>query len=519
MANRLQLKRGTGAPGNIFYEGEPIFDKSNKVLYVGDNGGTGSGTGSIVASYNSYAAVNEILYKSSSSEAASIRLYEDTDNGTDYVKIKAPDSLASTYTLTLPENDGDANQVLKTDGSGNLSWASSAVSSFTEINVSGQTTITADQSGDSLTFAEGEGIDITTNAGSDTITISAELASSINAGVASFDSTDFTVSGLGTVTLNSERVEDIIGAMVSSNSESGISVTYDDTNGKLDFDVADFSITLNGDVTGIATVTNLGNVTITAAIAAGSVDLGTDTSGDYVASITSGDGLTGGASGSGSTPTLAVGAGTGITVNADDVALKNAGNLTNDTVVGWSTASGQVVNAPLTYSGNDVTVAGDLVVAGNDIKSNGGTTAITLSGANVTIAGDLTVVGSAVTFQTEIVKVEDRLLELGLVGGEDPSTSTTWDSGVVFNYHDGTSAKKSAVIWLDNTFVAFASSITTPISGNTGTTSADPQVTVSQYAPIIASSLYLGGTNSGTDLVINSSKEAVNLIFDGGTYS
>ena len=39
------------------------------------------------------------------------------------VKIKSPPHSASaSYTLTLPENDGSSNQVLKTDGSGNLSW-------------------------------------------------------------------------------------------------------------------------------------------------------------------------------------------------------------------------------------------------------------------------------------------------------------------------------------------------------------------------------------------------------------
>ena len=39
------------------------------------------------------------------------------------VKIKSPPhSAAASYTLTLPDNDGNANQVLKTDGSGALSW-------------------------------------------------------------------------------------------------------------------------------------------------------------------------------------------------------------------------------------------------------------------------------------------------------------------------------------------------------------------------------------------------------------
>ena len=117
--------------------------------------------------------------------------------------------------------------------------------------------------------------------------------------------------------------------MVSSNTESGISVTYDDSNGKLDFDVSDFDITLSGDVTGTATVTNLGNVTITTTVAANSVALGTDTTGNYVEDVTAGAGLTKTSTASeGQTVDLAVGAGTGITVNADDVEAKNAAGLT-----------------------------------------------------------------------------------------------------------------------------------------------------------------------------------------------
>ena len=51
--------------------------------------------------------------------AGTIRLMEPT--GSQYVQITAP-ALAANYTLTLPADDGDANQVLKTDGSGNLDW-------------------------------------------------------------------------------------------------------------------------------------------------------------------------------------------------------------------------------------------------------------------------------------------------------------------------------------------------------------------------------------------------------------
>lgn len=82
-----------------------------------------------------------------------------------------------------------------------------------------------------------------------------------------------------------EATQDVIGDMVSSNTESGISVSYDDESGKLNFNVNDPTITLSGDVTGSATMTDLGNVTITTTIASDSVALGNDTTGDYVATI------------------------------------------------------------------------------------------------------------------------------------------------------------------------------------------------------------------------------------------
>jgi hypothetical protein len=64
-----------------------------------------------------------------------------------------------------------------------------------------------------------------------------------------------------------ESISDIVGGMVSSNTESGITVTYQDTDNTLDFDVADFNITLTGDVSGSGTVTNLGNVSFVTTVA------------------------------------------------------------------------------------------------------------------------------------------------------------------------------------------------------------------------------------------------------------
>ena len=59
-----------------------------------------------------------------SSSEGKVEFYEDTDNGTNYVAFKAPASISSNVTWTLPAADGTNGQVLSTDGSGTLSWAS-----------------------------------------------------------------------------------------------------------------------------------------------------------------------------------------------------------------------------------------------------------------------------------------------------------------------------------------------------------------------------------------------------------
>ena len=43
-----------------------------------------------------------------------------------YAAIQAPASLAASYTLTLPVDDGSTNQVLSTNGSGVLAWIDSS---------------------------------------------------------------------------------------------------------------------------------------------------------------------------------------------------------------------------------------------------------------------------------------------------------------------------------------------------------------------------------------------------------
>ena len=63
-----------------------------------------------------------------STSGGSLKLMEDSDNGTNSVALKSPDTLASDVSFTLPSADGSANQVMATDGSGNLTFVSTTSS-------------------------------------------------------------------------------------------------------------------------------------------------------------------------------------------------------------------------------------------------------------------------------------------------------------------------------------------------------------------------------------------------------
>lgn len=181
-------------------------------------------------------------------------------------------------------------------------------------------------------------------------------------------------------TVNLEYFQDDIGAMIAGGAQSGITVTYDDANDAVNFDVDDFTITLGGDLSGSATVTNLGNVTLTATINADSVALGTDTTGDYVESLVAGTGVTlTNNSGESATPTIAI--------------------------------------------GQDVGTSSNVTFA--DIHSTG----------DVQIDGDLTVSGTTVTINATNLAIEDNMIYLN-----EGSTVSNPDLGFAGNYNDGTYA-------------------------------------------------------------------------------
>jgi hypothetical protein len=75
-----------------------------------------------IISSNTNVFTGSITVLGTASSGAEIKLYEDTDNGSNYVGIKAPASIASDVTWTLPNVDGSNGQALVTNGTGTLSW-------------------------------------------------------------------------------------------------------------------------------------------------------------------------------------------------------------------------------------------------------------------------------------------------------------------------------------------------------------------------------------------------------------
>ena len=215
MSTIIQIKRssGTSAPstlklGELAYTyGTGTQGNLGDRLFIGEGGVDGSGDannitviggqyfvdqldhvqGTLTASsallVDSNKAIDEIFIGNNASSGGTLKLNEGTNNGTNFIGLKAPNTVTTSTTFTLPDGDGNADEFLKTDGSGNLSFAAIPSGSFTIAADTGSNdTFTT---GQTLTFDGGTGIDttvsdnqisiaidstVTTNAGTQTLT-------------------------------------------------------------------------------------------------------------------------------------------------------------------------------------------------------------------------------------------------------------------------------------------------------------------------------------------------------------
>ena len=164
------LTNSSGASGWTFEDGVSGIQVSNATVHIESDGALSSGGNSFLYLDGMSVLSNQTLTVGTTAEypiflaaygVPSIKI--NTDGMVDILSAK----------LKINGDTGTANQVLKTDGNGNISWTNPQTlpNSFNTISVSGQNNVVADSTSDTLTLVAGTNITITTNSTSDTITI------------------------------------------------------------------------------------------------------------------------------------------------------------------------------------------------------------------------------------------------------------------------------------------------------------------------------------------------------------
>lgn len=119
--NAVQIGQSLTPTNNFVWYQPEVPDGTIRLA----NGNSGSTTDILtINSIGNATFVGSVTAYGTTTSAADLKLYEDTDNGNNYVALKAPASIASNITWTLPSADGSNGYALKTDGSGTLSWGS-----------------------------------------------------------------------------------------------------------------------------------------------------------------------------------------------------------------------------------------------------------------------------------------------------------------------------------------------------------------------------------------------------------
>ena len=468
-------------------------------------------------------------------------------------------------------------------------------------NVTGQVSTLSNHDTDNL--SEGSSNLYFTNARArSAISASGDISYNSSTGVISFTQSTAPVTSVNSATgavvldtddiaegsnlyMTTERVQDIAGGMVTGNTETGITVTYDDSDGTLDFVVG----TLNQDTTGnaatataletartiggvsfdgtgnidlagvntsgnqdtsgnAATATALatgrtigmtgdvvwtsasfdgsGNVTGTATIQANSVALGTDTTGDYVSTITAGTGLTstGATSGEGVAHSLSVDAaqtqitsvgaldGGSITsgfgsIDVGSSAITTTGTITGGTLAGTLSTAAQT---NITSVGTLTTLTVDnVIIDGTTIGHTSDTDLMTLTDGVLTVAGELDATSLDISGNADIDgTLETDNLTIGGSQGSDGQVLTSTGSGVAWEDAAGggvagivSSADATAITIGSDELVTFSAGITSTAAANTLGATSFSEADLTNIGTIYADQ-YLGDADADTGIVL-----------------
>ena len=111
-AHTVQFKYATGSGSSVTFS---TTDKGTKILFAKADDGTNPNIEDILTNSSTINLVNQNEVR-----------FEDATGG-EYVALKAPTTVSSNLTLTLPSADGTSGQALTTNGSGALSFSDAGI--------------------------------------------------------------------------------------------------------------------------------------------------------------------------------------------------------------------------------------------------------------------------------------------------------------------------------------------------------------------------------------------------------
>jgi len=502
----IQFKRGAFGSLPALKAGEPAFTNDKYDFYIGlDNN----------SSNNKFFGSHRYWLKETATAGSGLNLVEGTNNGVHAFTMKASAALAASYSVTFPNAQGANTAILQNDGSGGLSWT--AAPTFTGALTISDTTDSTSKDTGAIICEGGVGIEKSVHVGA-ALSVTDRLyvgGQSEFIGIATFRG--------GTVRLGDAATDDIV---VGGEFASNLVPTSDDgydlgsssqqwrhlyLDGTADVDsvtasgISTFnnqfvvglgvSVAGNSLVTGISTVegrtdlngdVNIGNATGDTITATGRFDS------DLVPSTDGARDL--GASGLEWKDLYVDG-----TANIDALVADSAkiSDLTDNRVVIAGTAGELEDSANLTFDGSTLAVTGALTVS-----------------TNATITGNLTVLGTQSILNTETLKVEDSLIEVGLVnsGGSlvAPSSDANIDVGLIMHYYSG-SAKKAAVYWDDSSARVV---VAAEVSESTSV------LTAAAHAALETGSLWIKDAAGTTETIGYSGGQRIlhNITVDGGSF-
>ena len=201
---RIQFRRGTSSELNaanpILGKGEPAFATDTNSLKIGDGSTAYVSLSSISGGGEGGGGLDSVVQDTTPQLGGTL---DALSNNISSVGIITATSFV--------KSSGTSSQFLKADGSIDTSTYLTSISNIDTTNFNSSAIVT-----------ESEGI--SSNDNDTTIPTSAAVK-------------DY-VDNSGGASLSQEDVEDYVGDMVDGGTETGISVTYDDDNGKIDFVVA-----------------------------------------------------------------------------------------------------------------------------------------------------------------------------------------------------------------------------------------------------------------------------------------